>query len=54
VVTDPRFLRPSEVDQLISDPTRANERLGWKPKIHFNSLVEMMVEADLKRLKNGR
>ncbi len=54
VVADPRFLRPSEVDQLISDPTRVNERLGWKPKVHFNSLVEMMVEADLKRLKNGR
>jgi len=54
VVTDPRFLRPSEVDQLISDPTRVNERLGWKPKVHFKSLVEMMVEADLKRLKNGR
>ncbi len=35
VVADPRFLRPSEVDQLISDPTRVNERLGWKPKVHF-------------------
>jgi GDPmannose 4,6-dehydratase len=54
VVQDPRFLRPSEVDKLISDPTRANERLGWKPKVDFKGLVEMMVEADLRRLKNGR
>ena len=51
VVEDPRFLRPSEVDKLISDPTRVYERLGWKPKVNFMGLVEMMVEADLKRLK---
>ncbi len=54
VVQDPRFLRPSEVDKLISDPTHVNERLGWKPKVDFKGLVEMMVEADLRRLKNGR
>jgi GDPmannose 4,6-dehydratase len=51
VVEDPRFYRPSEVDQLISDPTHANTKLGWKAKIHFKDLVAMMVEADLKRLK---
>ncbi len=51
VVEDPRFLRPSEVDRLVSDPTRVNQQLGWKSKVDFKSLVEMMVEADLKRLK---
>jgi len=51
VVQDPRFLRPSEVDKLVSDPYHANQKLGWKAKVNFQSLVEMMVEADLKRLK---
>jgi GDPmannose 4,6-dehydratase len=54
VVEDPRFLRPSEVDKLISDPSHAKERLGWSSRIHFNDLVEMMVESDLKRLKDSR
>lgn len=47
---DPRYLRPSEVDLLISDPAKARQKLGWQPKITFQGLVEMMVEADLKRL----
>ena len=50
VVQDPRFLRPSEVDLLLSDTTKAHQILGWKPKVNFQGLVEMMVEADLKRL----
>lgn len=50
VVQDPRFLRPSEVDLLRSDSTKARKELGWAPKTDFKSLVEMMVEADLKRL----
>jgi GDPmannose 4,6-dehydratase len=50
VVQDPRFLRPSEVDLLQSDTTKARQKLGWKPKIAFTGLVEMMVEADLQRL----
>ncbi len=53
VVEDPRFLRPSEVDKLISDPSHANQKLGWKAKVHFKSLVEMMVEADLRRVKTA-
>ena len=52
VVQDPRFLRPSEVDLLISDPAKAHARLGWQPKVDFQALVEMMVEADMQRLKN--
>ena len=50
VVPDPRFLRPSEVDLLRSDPSKARQQLGWTPKVNFQELVEMMVEADLKRL----
>jgi len=48
VETDPRFLRPSEVDLLLGDATRAHEKLGWKPKYTFRGLVEMMVDADLE------
>ena len=50
VIQDPRFYRPAEVELLISDPSRAHKELGWKPKVDFKQLVEMMVEADLKRL----
>jgi len=45
-------MRPSEVDVLISDPTKARQKLNWEPKVKFRELVEMMVEADLKRLKD--
>jgi GDPmannose 4,6-dehydratase len=52
VVQDQRFLRPSEVDILVSDSAKARQKLGWKPKVKFRGLVEMMVETDLKRLKD--
>jgi GDPmannose 4,6-dehydratase len=45
---DPRYYRPAEVDLLQGDPTRARERLGWRPKVDFAGLVRMMVEADLE------
>jgi len=51
IVQDPRFLRPSEVDALRSDPAKARQKLGWKPKVAFKELVTMMVEADLHRLQ---
>ncbi len=47
VVQNPRFFRPAEVDELIGDPRKAHERLGWKPSVTFAQLVEMMVDADL-------
>jgi len=50
VKTDPKFLRPAEVDQLVGDSTKARERLGWSPRHSFRELVEMMVDADLARL----
>jgi GDPmannose 4,6-dehydratase len=45
---DPRYLRPAEVDLLIGDPAKANEKLGWKPSVTFDELVSLMVEADLR------
>jgi GDPmannose 4,6-dehydratase len=54
VVQDPRFLRPAEVDMLVADPTKAREKLGWEPRVTFQGLVEMMVEADLARYRNAR
>ena len=48
---DPAFLRPAEVDLLIGDATKARTVLGWKPQVTFAGLVEMMVRADVDRLK---
>ncbi len=45
---DPRYLRPTEVDLLLGDSTKARKVLGWSPKVAFRQLVEMMVEADWK------
>jgi GDPmannose 4,6-dehydratase len=53
VVIDPALVRPAEVDLLIGDPKKAKERLGWVPETSFEQLVEMMVRADLERLKTG-
>jgi GDPmannose 4,6-dehydratase len=51
VVADPLLKRPAEVDTLRGDATKARERLGWLPKVRFPELVQMMVEADLKRCR---
>jgi len=48
---DERFIRPAEVDLLIGDASKARRVLGWQPEVTFESLVEMMVQADLKRLR---
>ncbi len=53
VKIDPQFFRPAEVDLLIGDPRRAREILGWKPDVSFTGLVQMMVDADLKRLRGN-
>jgi GDPmannose 4,6-dehydratase len=45
---DPRYERPSEVDLLLGDASKARKELGWEPKITFKELVRMMVEADLR------
>ena len=48
VSVDPRYFRPTEVETLLGDSTKAKEKLGWTPNITFAELVEEMVEADLK------
>jgi len=50
VVTDPRFIRPAEVDLLIGDPAKAKRLLGWTRTVDFKGLVTMMVDADVARL----
>jgi GDPmannose 4,6-dehydratase len=45
---DPKYLRPTEVDLLIGDPSKARKVLGWKPKVGFKELVRIMVTADLE------
>jgi GDPmannose 4,6-dehydratase len=54
VVVDERFFRPAEVDLLVGDPAKAKRVLGWEPHVSFDQLVAMMVEEDLKLLKNQR
>jgi GDPmannose 4,6-dehydratase len=54
VVQDERFMRPAEVDLLVGDAGKADRILGWKPEVSFEQLIQMMVEADLQRLKSGR
>ncbi|PIP08150.1 MAG: GDP-mannose 4,6-dehydratase [Syntrophobacterales bacterium CG_4_9_14_3_um_filter_49_8] len=48
VVVDPRYFRPTEVDCLLGDATRARNRLGWTPKVYFEQLIDMMIEADME------
>jgi GDPmannose 4,6-dehydratase len=48
VEVDPRYFRPAEVDQLLGDPTKAREKLGWQPSVSFAQLVQLMVDHDLK------
>ncbi len=51
LVTDPRYLRPSEVDTLIGNYSKARRILGWQPKVAFEQLVAMMVDSDLELAK---
>lgn len=48
VVQDDRFYRPAEVDLLVSDPSKANNELGWEPTVDIEGLVQMMVTADMQ------
>jgi GDPmannose 4,6-dehydratase len=50
---DPRYYRPTEVDQLLGDASKAAAKLGWKPRITFRELVHMMVDADIAAEQNG-
>jgi len=53
VRVDPKYLRPAEVEQLVGDPTKARERLGWEPRTSFAELVQLMVDSDLELLASG-
>jgi GDPmannose 4,6-dehydratase len=48
VVVDEKYFRPSEVDVLLGDPTKAKTVLGWQPRVTFKALVKMMVDADME------
>jgi GDPmannose 4,6-dehydratase len=50
VAFDPRYLRPTEVDLLIGDPSKTKQKLGWQPSVTFEELVKLMVNADLAAL----
>jgi GDPmannose 4,6-dehydratase len=51
VTSDPKFYRPAEVDQLVGDARKARKMLGWEPKVSFEELICMMVDADLEALQ---
>ena len=51
---DEKYFRPSEVDSLIGDATKAREKLGWKPKISFDELVKEMIKKDLEEAEKEK
>ena len=53
VKIDPKYFRPTEVELLIGDPTKAKQKLGWTPKVKMEELCREMVEADIKLVEKG-
>jgi GDPmannose 4,6-dehydratase len=51
VQIDPHYYRPTEVETLLGDPTKAKEKLGWFPEITLDQMIEEMVANDLDRAK---
>jgi GDPmannose 4,6-dehydratase len=51
---DPKYFRPTEVDLLIGDPTKAKEKLGWEPQIQLAELVEDMMSSDLRLMQKEK
>lgn len=51
IVQDDRFMRPAEVDLLVGDASKAHSILGWEPNVTFEEMIQLMVEADIERLK---
>ena len=54
VEVDPRYFRPTEIDRLIGDPSKAHSKLGWRHRTSFDALVRDMVQSDLAAMKHGR
>jgi GDPmannose 4,6-dehydratase len=52
VVIDENLMRPAEVNRLLGDASKAREKLCWRPQVSFEELIAMMVESDLKKLKD--
>ena len=52
ITIDPKYFRPTEVDLLIGDYTKAKNILGWEPKVKFKELVHIMVNSDFEKIKN--
>jgi len=50
VKIDPKYFRPTEVDVLVANPNKSNEKLGWKPRVKFQELIKIMVDADIRAL----
>ena len=51
---DPRYFRPAEVEQLLGNPAKAKEKLGWEPEVKFEQLVKIMVEGHIRLLDNPK
>jgi GDPmannose 4,6-dehydratase len=51
IEVDPRYFRPTEVECLVGDPSKARRKLGWKHRVSFDALVREMVDEDLKLLR---
>ena len=54
IKVDPRYFRPTEVETLLGDASKAKEKLNWSPKISFEQLVKEMVDKDLELAKNDQ
>ena len=54
IAVDQRYFRPAEVDVLLGDSTKAQKELGWKPRVGFDQLIDIMVEADLELAKKEK
>lgn len=52
IEVDPRYFRPAEVESLLGDPTKAKEKLGWAPKTSLQEMIDEMMQADMKMVKN--
>jgi GDPmannose 4,6-dehydratase len=54
VRVDPRYFRPTEVDLLLGDPTKAKHKLGWEPRVSIAELVKMMIASDMELAKRDK
>ena len=54
IIIDPRYFRPTEVQTLLGDPTKAKIKLNWSPKISFEQLTKEMIDQDLRLVNNDK